>query len=274
MLIPSFLIVFSITAYVLANTFKESLGIIPELSLNEITIKHYINLFGNKIFLEGFLFSMIVALISTTISIVAGTYLSYVFSRKKVGAAVFMYRYPILLSYVAAAVLIYNTYSDKGLIYHIALILGMDIGPLDIIYNSKGIAVIILNIFKGIPFVAFSLYPIFIKTDSEYRETAKNLGCTDTMYVYKILLPLCKHSMLTSFLIIFNYNLFSYEGYYFLGPSTPISIGVLAYNSYINPDLLYRVSSMAINFVMMTVSIILCFIFYKSLKQTKKGISL
>ena len=274
MLIPSFLIVFSITAYVLANTLKESLGIIPELSLNEITLKHYVNLISDRIFLEGFLFSIMVALISTTISIVAGTYLSYIFSRRKRGLAAFMYRYPILLSYIAAAVLIYNTFSDRGLIYHIALILEMDIGPLDIIYNSKGISVIILNIFKGIPFVAFLLYPIFIKTDSEYRETAKNLGCTDAMYVYKILLPLCRHSILTSFLVIFNYNLFSYEGYYFLGPSKPISIGILAYNSYINSDLLYRASSMAINFVMMTVSIILCIVFYKSLKQTKKGTSL
>lgn len=274
LLIPSFLIVFSITAYVLANTLRESLGIIPELSLNEITLRHYVSLISDRIFLEGFLFSIMVALISTTISIVAGTYLSYVFSQRKRGLSAFMYRYPILLSYIAAAVLIYNTYSDRGLIYHIALILGIDIAPLDIIYNSKGISVIILNIFKGIPFVAFLLYPIFIKTDSEYRETAKNLGCTDIMYVYKILLPLSRHSILTSFLVIFNYNLFSYEGYYFLGPSTPISIGVLAYNSYINSDLLYRTSSMAINFVMMTVSIILCVVFYKSLKQTKKGTSL
>lgn len=265
---------FSITAYVLANTFKESLGIIPELFLNEITFKHYVNLMGDRVFLEGFLFSLIVALTSTGISIVAGTYLGYLFSRRKRGLTSFMYRYPILLSYIAAAVLIYNTYSDKGLIYHIALLLGANIGPLDIIYNSKGIAVIILNAFKGIPFVAFSLYPIFLKTDSEYRETAKNLGCTDGVYVYKVLLPICKHSILTSFLILFNYNLFSYEGYYFLGPSTPMSIGILAYNSYINSDLLYRASSMAINFVMMLMSIILCIVFYKSLKQSKRGTSL
>ncbi|HBV67348.1 MAG TPA: hypothetical protein DEF04_03565 [Clostridiales bacterium] len=274
LLMPSFLIVFSITAYVLANTFMESLGLIPELFLNEITLKHYVKLMGDKIFMRGFLFSMMVALISTTVSAAAGTYLSYAFSRNKRGLMTVMYRYPILLSYIAAAVLIYNTYSGRGVLYHIFLILGLNIGLIDIIYNSKGIAVIILNIFKGIPFVAFSLYPIFLKTDLKYRETARNLGCTDIMYVYKVLLPLCRHSILTSFLIIFNYNLFSYEGYYFLGPSTPVSIGVLAYNAYVYPDLSGRASSMAVNFVMMAVSIVLCVIFYKSLKQTKKGISL
>jgi len=274
LIIPSFLIVFSITAYVFANAFIESLGIIPELFLNEITFKHYLKLIGDRIFLEGFLFSVMIALLSSTMSIAAGTYLSYAFSRNKRGLTTFMYRYPIILSYIAAAALIYNTYSSRGLIYHIFLVLGLNVSPLDIIYNSKGIAVIILNIFKGIPFVAFSLYPIFLKTDSQYRETARNLGCTDMMYVYKVLLPLCRHSILTSFLIIFNYNLFYYEGYYFLGPSTPVSICVLAYNTYINPDLSFRALSMAVNFVMMTVSVILCVIFYKSLKQTKKGTSL
>jgi putative spermidine/putrescine transport system permease protein len=271
---PSFLIVFFITAYVLVNTFIESLGLIPELFLHEITFKHYMKLMGDKIFMEGFLFSLIIALISSTISISAGTYLSYVLSQSKKGVTAFMYRYPIILSYIAAAVLVYNTYSSRGLIYHIFLFFGLETGSLDIIYNSKGIGVILLNAFKGIPFVAFSLYPIFIKADSEYRETAKNLGCTDTMYVYKVLLPLCRHSILTSFLIIFNYNLFSYEGYYFLGPSKPVSIGVLAYSTYINPDLSMRASSMAVNFVMMAVSIVLCVIFYKSLKQVKKGTSL
>lgn len=274
LIIPSFLIVFSITAFVLVNTFKESLGLIPELSLHEISLKHYAQLFGNKIFIEGFAFSLIVAIISTALSIVLGTYLAYAFSQKQKGFFAIMFRYPILLSYIAAAVLIYNTYSDRGLIYHIAMFFGLNISPLDIIYNSSGIAVILLNIFKGIPFVAFSLYPIFIKTDLEYKETARNLGCTNLMYVYKILLPLCRHSILTATLIIFNYNLFSYEGFYFLGPSTPISIGVQAYKVYLDPNLLNRASSMAISFIMMIVSIALYIVFYRSLKQNKKGISI
>lgn len=274
MIMPSFLIVFSITASVLASTLKESLGLIPELFLNEITFKYYFQLFADKVFLKSFLYSLFVALVSTFMSTVAGTYLGYAVSRTKGIFINALYRFPILLSYIAAAALIYTTYSDKGLLYHIFMIFDLNLGNFDIIYNANGIAVIILNMFKGIPFVAFSLYPIFIKTDSEYRETAKNLGCSNIMYIYKILLPICRHSIITSFLVVFNYNLFTYEGFYYLGSSNHISIGVLAYNAYINPDMSNRATVMAINTVMIAVSILLCIIYFKSTKQAKRGIAL
>jgi len=267
LLMPSFLIVFSITAYVLINTLKESLGLIPELFLNEITFKYYDDLFSNKVFLNSLLYSLFVALVSTVLSTVAGTYLGYVVSKTKGVFTNAMYKFPILLSYITAAALIYNTYSDNGLLHHMFIILGLNLSDLNIIYNANGIAVIILNMFKGIPFIAFSLYPIFLKTDKDYRETAKNLGCTNITYVYKILLPICMHSIMTSFLVVFNYNLFTYEGFYFLGPSNPISIGVLSYNAYINPDMSNRPLVMAINMVMIAVSMLLCIIFYKSIKN-------
>lgn len=266
---PSFLIVFSITAYVLINTLKESLGLIPELFLNEITFKYYADLFSDKVFLNSLFYSLFVALISTVLSTAAGTYLGYAVTKTKGVFTNAMYRFPILLSYIAAAALIYNTYSDNGLLHHICLILGLNLNDFNIIYNTNGIAVIILNMFKGIPFIAFSLYPIFLKTDTEYRETAKNLGCTNIDYIYKILLPICRHSITTSFLVVFNYNLFTYEGFYFLGPSNPISIGVLAYNTYINPDMSNRPLVMAINMVMIAVSMLFCIIFYKSIKNKR-----
>ena len=268
---PSFVLVFSITAYVLVNTFVESLGVIPELFLREVTLENFRKLLANEVFVEGMVFSLKIATLSGTVSMVAGIYLAYQLAMGKRSRKILWYRYPIILSYTAAAVLIYNTYSTRGLLYHIFLLFGVESGGLDIIYASNGLAVVLLNILKGIPFVAFSIYPIFVKVDDKYRETARNLGCGKISYVYRILLPLCRHAILTCFLILFNYNLFSYEGFYFLGPSRPFSVGVLAYNAYIHPDLSMRAYAMAMNFVMMLISLILCVIFYKSLKHSKKG---
>lgn len=268
---PSFLIVFSITAYVVVNTLKESLGLIPELFLYEITYKYYANLFTDKIFVSSFLYSIFVASMSSSLSVVLGTYLGYAISKSKSSFTNISYRFPIFLSYVAAAALIYNTYSDKGLLYHMFQFIGIEIDSLNIIYNSNGLAVILLNMFKGIPFIAFSVYPILLKTDAAYKETARNLGCTNITYVMKILLPLCKKAILSSALVIFNYNLFVYEGFYFLGPSNPPSIGVLAYNTYLNPDMTYRAYGMAINMIMIAISFILCFVYYRILKSENEG---
>lgn len=268
---PSFVLVFSITAYVLVNTFVESLGIIPELFLREVSFDHFRKLFADGIFVEGMVFSLKIASLSGFLSTLAGVYLAYELAKGSHSKKVLWYRYPIILSYIAAALLIYNTYSTRGLLYHILLLFGVDVGGLEIIYASSGLAVVLLNLFKGIPFVAFSVYPIFVKVDGKYRETARNLGCNRSSYVYRILLPMAKHAILTSFLILFNYNLFSYEGFYFLGPSRPFSVGVMAYNAYIHPDLSMRPYAMAINFVMMFISLLLCLVFYKSLKGSKKG---
>lgn len=268
---PSFLIVFSITAYVVINTLKESLGVIPELFLNEVTFKYYAKLFTDKIFISSFLYSIFVALISSSLSAVLGTYLGYAISKSKSSFANISYRFPIFLSYVAAAALIYNTFSDKGLLYHMLQFVGVEIDSLNIIYNSKGLAVILLNIFKGTPFIAFSVYPILLKIDVAYKEAARNLGCSNIMYVIKILLPLCKRAILSSTLVIFNYNLFTYEGFYFLGPSNPPSIGVLAYNTYLNPDMTYRALGMSINMIMIVISLILCFLYYRLLKSENEG---
>lgn len=271
MVMPSLLIVLSITTYVISNTFKESLGLIPELFLNEITFKYYINLFTDRTFVSSFLYSIFVAIISTLLSTVLGTYLGYAVSKTKSSFVNISYRFPIFLSYVAAAALIYNTYSDKGLLYHILQFIGFEINHLNIIYNSNGLAVILLNMFKGIPFIAFSVYPILLKTDAAYRETARNLGCTGFMYTIKILLPLCKRAILSSALVIFNYYLFAYEGFYFLGSSNPPSIGVLAYNTYLNPDMTYRAYGMAINMIMILISLILCLVYYRLLKGEHEG---
>lgn len=267
LVMPPLLIVLSITSYVIINTLKESLGVIPELFLNEITIKYYTILFTDKIFVSSLLYSIFIAIISASLATLFGTYLGYAVSKSKGSFTNISYRFPIFLSYVAAAALIYNTYSDKGLLYHIFQFVGFEIDSLNIIYNSNGLAVILLNMFKGIPFVAFSVYPILLKTDATYKETARNLGCTNIMYVMKILLPLCKRAILSSALVIFNYNLFAYEGFYFLGPSNPPSIGVLAYNTYLNPDMTYRAYGMAINMIMIVISLMLCYLYYRLLKS-------
>lgn len=267
---PSFLIVFSITAYVVINTLKESLGLIPELFLNEVTIKYYIELFSDKLFIRCFMYSIFVASLSTLISTIIGTYLGYKVSKTSSIFIKTTYRFPIFLSYIAAAALIYNTYSDNGLLFHLLKSVGIEIKSLNLIYNLNGMAVILLNTFKGIPFIAFTLYPIFSKNDTKYRETARNLGCTNNMYVFNILLPMCKRAILSSALVIFNYNLFTFEGFYYLGPSNPLSIGVLAYNTYLKSDMTYRALGMAINMVMIVISLCLCFVYYRLINSDYK----
>lgn len=267
MILPSLSVIITITMFVIINTFMESLGYIPELSFNNFTFKYYGELFTDHIFLNSLYYSFKISLISAVIATILGSYLGYYISKSNNKFLNILYRLPILLSYVAAAALIYTTYSDKGLLFHIISLLGFTEADINVIFNSSGIAVIFLNIFKGMPFIAFSVAPIFMKADKNYRFVAQNLGCTRFQYVIKILLPLAKRAIFTSFLVIFNFNMFTYEGFYYLGPSNPISIGVYAYKTYLNADLSNRIYGMAINMIMILISLILCVLYYKMIKE-------
>jgi putative spermidine/putrescine transport system permease protein len=270
MILPSLFLIAIITMFVIINTFMESLGYIPELSFNNFTFKYYKELFSDSVFLNSLYYSFRIALVSAVISTALGSYLGYYISKSNNKFLNVLYRLPILLSYVAAAALIYTTYSDKGLLFHIMSLLGFYKININLIFNSKGIAVILLNVFKGMPFVAFSVAPIFMKSDKNYRFIAQNLGCTRVQYIIKILLPLAKRAIFTSFLVIFNFNMFAYEGFYYLGPSNPISIGVYAYKTYLNADLSSRIYGMAINMIMILMSLILCVIYYKMIKANEQ----
>ena len=271
LILPALSIIVIVTLFVIINTFIESLGYIPELSFNSFTLKYYVDLFTDVVFLKSLYFSFKVALISAIVATILGVYTGYYVSKWSDNFMSLLYKMPILLSYVAAAVLIYNTYSDKGLLYHIIYTLGISEAKVNLIYTDSGLGVILLNVFKGLPFVAFCVAPIFMKADETYSFVAQNLGCTRFQYIIKILLPLAKRSIVTSFLIIFNFNMFTYEGFYYLGPSNPISIGVYAYKTYLSPDLSNRIYGMAINMIMIIISIILCFLYYKMIKGHREG---
>ncbi|WP_346887845.1 ABC transporter permease subunit [Clostridium sp. UBA1056] len=267
MILPSLSVIIIITMFVIINTFMESLGYIPELSFNNFTFKYYRELFADSVFLNSLYYSFKISLISAIIATVLGSYLGYYISKSNNKFLNILYRLPILLSYVAAAALIYTTYSDKGLLFHIISLLGFNEIDINLIFNSSGIAVILLNIFKGMPFIAFSVAPIFMKADKNYRFVAQNLGSTRFQYIIKILLPIAKRAIFTSFLVIFNFNMFTYEGFYYLGPSNPISIGVYAYKTYVSADLSNRIYGMAINMIMILISLVLCVFYYKMIKK-------
>ncbi len=267
LILPGLSIIVVVTVFVIINTFIESLGYIPELSFHNFTFKYYVDLFTDSVFLRSLYFSIKLAFISAMIATIFGVYTGYYVSKWSNNYMSTLYKLPILLSYVAAATLIYNTYSDKGLLYHIISAIGISKSNINLIYTSSGLGVILLNVFKGLPFVAFCVAPIFMKADRTYSFVAQNLGCTKLQYIFRILLPLAKRSIVTSFLIIFNFNMFTYEGFYYLGPSNPISIGVYAFKTYLNSDLSNRIYGMAINMIMIIISIVLCFLYYKMIKS-------
>lgn len=267
LILPAAFLTVVITAFTVLNTLRESLGYLPELSLYALDLSNYAELFGNRVFLNSLWYSFYVAAVSTLLCIGFGLMLGYLISRVKSPIIHMLYRLPIVLSYVAAGLLVYTTFSDYGVLYHLLDLIGIKTNGLNILFHPSGGGVILLNCFKGIPFMAMSTAPVFHKALKQFPAAAMNLGASRPQIIFRIILPLVKRSALTSALVLFNYQMFSYEGFYYLGSSTPVSLGVLSYQSYLTSDLRNRAACMAINSVMIGISLITSFLYIRAMRK-------
>lgn len=269
LVIPALVITAGITVYSILNTIIESLGYLPALKLYGTGFDNYRLLFADRYFAKSLAYSFYVASISVILCLILGLTLGYLICRINSPVIQTIYRMPFILSYVAAGVIIFTTLGDHGVLWHILDLAGIAPEGLDIVYNPSGAAVIILNCFKGVPFMAMSTAPAFYRATKHFPATAANLGASSFLTARKVVLPLVKHSALTSALVLFNYQLFSYEGFYYLGSSTPVSLGVLAYESNRSSDLRSRTLCMAISAVMIAISLITSYAYICTMKKNR-----
>ena len=256
MLAPGLILILSLSAAAVINTLLEGLGYLPELNMYEINVEWFAELFNKNTFWQSLTLCFRTALISTLLSLFFGIILAYVVGDLGSKWVPGLLRLPVILSYVAAALLIYNTVSTHGLIYHLVKLTGIQWDGPQLAFQSSGEAVIILYLYKGVPFIAMSLSPVFGRAIQKYRNTAYNLGAGKIKTFFHVILPTGYRTLLTGALVLFNYEMFSYEGFYYLGSARPASLGVLALQTYQKSDLRFRSEGMAINAVMIFISLI------------------
>ncbi len=253
---PAVLTAAGISLFVIVNTFSEGLGLIPELSMYHVDTAFFKGLFKNRVFIDGLLMSVRVAFLSTLLSSVIGVLLAWTVCRSGSKILNFGSRLPLILSYVVAGILVYNLVSDHGLIWHLLKWAGADANGLNILYTKSEAGVIILYCLKGAPFVAISVLPVLAKVLDRFEATAANLGAARIRTHMLVVLPLIGHSVAVAALIVFDYQLFNYESYHYLGASTPVAPGVYAFNFGRLSDLRMRAAGMAVNSVMILIALL------------------
>ncbi|MGM9652222.1 MAG: hypothetical protein ACI3XP_01125 [Eubacteriales bacterium] len=267
LLLPALFLVAVISAFVILNTFREGLGYLPELSMYALDLSNYADLFENSVFLHSLAYSFYVAFVSTALCFSLGLLLAYLLCRVKSSALQVLFQLPIVLSYIAAGLLLYTTLSDHGLLYHLLTLLRIETDGLNILFRPSGVGVIVLNCFKGVPFLAMSMIPVLSRVLDRYSAAAMNLGASGRQIGLRIIFPLIRRSAFTSALVLFNYQMFAFESYYYLGSSTPVSLGVFAYQSYQTSDLRNRAVCMAINAVMIGIALITSLLYVWAMRK-------
>ncbi len=270
LLFPAAMVLFGILASGIITALFESFGYMPVVGLREITLKYYINIFSNNNFISSLRFSLSTSLISSLIAATGGVTLAYamLLSQKGRNFEKLLYKVPIIVPHMVAALLMFNILSQGGvlprLLYHLHIINAQREFPL-LVFDKYGVGIIITYLWKEIPFVAMVVYTFFNNINKSLEEAALNLGASKNQYFWNVLLPLSWPSVFSSFIIIFAFSFGAFEVPYLLGPTWPRTLPVQAFIEYSNPDIFNRPNAMAVNVILILISVILVWIYDKAL---------
>ncbi|MBQ8954553.1 MAG: hypothetical protein IJ048_10585 [Clostridia bacterium] len=264
---PALALAAAVTLGAAVNTLLEGLGWLPELGLRALGFDHFRALFEDAAFRRSLWWCLRIAAASTLLSVALGAALAGRLAASGWRWVARLARLPVILSYMAAAVLVYNAFSRYGLLYHIVRLLGVPWDGPDIVFSSSGAAVVLLYVFKGAPYIALSLAPIFTRATRELRGAAHNLGAGKMATFLRVIAPTGRRTMLTGALVLFNFDLTAYEGYAYLGCARPTALGVMALQTYQRADLRGRADGMAINAVMIGIALVSALLFSRALRR-------
>lgn len=256
----------------LANGLMQSLGIVPAFGLTEPTWKYYQEVLTRPDMVESVLFSLKIALISSAVATVGGILVCGVcvmgdYRESRMQRIIQM---PVLVPHVVVALFIMNIFSQNGLLARIAYGLGLIADQQEfpvIIYDTEGWGIILAYVWKELPFIVYFVIALMANINSRLGEAAINLGAGKWQSFLKITLPLCKNTIISGFMIIFVFSLGAYELPLLLGATKPKALPILAYQQYIHPDLRNRPYAMALNGMVLFISLICALIYYLLMKK-------
>lgn len=262
---PFFLLLpfFALMALILSSVFHvivQSLGYIPAFGLTKPTLSYYARVFHSSEFLGSVMVSVKIAFFSSVVSAILGVFISIALIKCKrtTGGMLYAVRLPILVPHAVVAIFMIQILSQTGL----AARLGYALGLLEdypqfpqLLYTPSFFGTILAYVWKEAPFVAYFVLAFMDGISSTLGEAAENLGASPVRSFFEVTLPLSIPVISRAFLIIFIFAFGGYELPLLLGSTLPKALPVQTYLSYTSPDLLLRPLAMAMNGIMLFLSL-------------------
>lgn len=275
MILPVVLLI-GLFIYALINTLIQSFGILPAAGLNDFTLFYYNAVLLRGDLLPSLLLSLYFALVSSLVAVFIGVFVSAIavnsgFTKKKTFQ---LLKIPIIVPHMVSALLVISVFSQSGIIarffYLVNIVQNQQQFSL-LLFDKNAVGIMLAYLWKEIPFVILMVVTLMEKIDVSLGEAAQNLGASKLKAFYSITLPLCFPAVLTSFIVIFAYSFGAYEIPFLLGTTAPKALPVLTYVEYIHPDLAHRPYAMALNGIMVVLSLFLSYIYYRILKGDRQA---
>ncbi|BEP29810.1 ABC transporter permease [Helicovermis profundi] len=262
----------------LIGVFKESLGYIPSIGLEQVNFNSYKELFSQNGFYKDLGFSVYIAFTSAIISTLFGIIISYsfvlsnnklikTFSKKSLQVG-------LILPYLYVIFLVTLFFSRSGffsrILFNLGLINKIETFP-KLIYDRYGFGLIVAFVLKGTPFVSLFLINVMSRISNSYKNVAVSLGASKITILKKIFLPLCEETIVWTSSILLAYDLGSFEVPYLLSGIIRVPLSSKLYSLFINPNLSIIPKSMALNIILLFLSGFLIFMYSRMIRQIIRG---
>lgn len=250
----------------------QSLGIVPAAGLRIPTLYYYQEVFLEKSLLSSLVFSLWLSLASSLLAAAGGVMLcaALVLSGRARGRMARMLQMPVVIPHTVVALFTVMLFSRSGIfsriLYTVGWLPAQEAFP-SLLYGKGGAGIIIAYLWKEIPFVAFFTLSLMAGISESLGEAARNLGASRWGAFRWVTLPLCLPAVGNAFLIVFAFSFGAYEIPFLLGATMPKALPVQAYLEYTHPDLRNRPYAMALNGVMLLVTLAAAILYFRLMEK-------
>ncbi|ATW26139.1 ABC transporter permease [Candidatus Formimonas warabiya] len=251
----------------IGNALIQSLGYIPAFDMTDFTLQYYQEAFQEPTLLASIRVSLVIALVSSVLATIFGVLLcaALVLNGKVGGKILQVIKLPILIPHMVVALFVIMFFSQNGLLARILYALNLlhvqgDFPAL--LFSTNNTGIIIAYLWKEVPFVAYFVLALMASINTTLGEAAENLGASGIKSFFYVTLPLSMPAVHKAFLIIFAFSFGAYELPFLLGATLPKALPVQAYIEYIDPDLRHRSYAMAMNGVMLLITLAISAVYY------------
>ncbi len=266
MALPSVLLI-AVFLYGVIGGILQGFGIMPFLDRMDFTLEYYQAALTRKDLYESILYSLYLASVSSIVATVGGVALSALmtYARTSRLTRLLGIQIPITTMHAVVALAVICVFSGAGLFPRILHIFGIADDATwfpSVVGATNGWGIILVYLWKEIPFIAFTTITIMMNISGSFGEAAQTLGASGLRSFFTVTLPLCRGAILRALLVVFAFAFGSYEIPFLLGPTIPKALPVLAYIEFQDPDLINRCYAMALNGIMAGICTLLCIVYY------------
>jgi putrescine transport system permease protein len=212
----------------------ESWGTIAD-KLSQLDVENFTFLVGDSLYINSYLSSLRIALVSTILTLIIGFPLAYGMARAPTGLRPLLLMLVILPFWTSFLIRVYawiGILKQEGLLNQLLLWLGIIDTPLEIL--STNTAVYIGIVYSYLPFMVLPIYSTLEKMDESLVEAARDLGCTAIGAFWKVTARLAVPGIMAGCLLVFIPAVGEFVIPDLLGGSGTLMIGKTLWTEFFN----------------------------------------